>query len=199
MPKGKEVVAKLAVTKERFDWEEGAWPSSLARFSVASQPRRDLAQVPRGRHGKNRKAKTQAPRRLQLRRSKGWRLPANTVKVDRSTLFGNPLLAIDHGSDRVVALFRAWITGRCTNVCVPPGVRRALMRRRADMLRALPALGGKNLACWCRPPRRGEPDACHAAVLLTLVNRRSPCNAEGNAGAGAAKAKTARRGRRLRS
>src|SRR5215510_2957974 len=64
-----------------------------------------------------------APRRLQLQRSKGWRMPANTVKVDRSTLFGNPFLASDYGSDRAVALFRAWITGRCTKVCVPPGVR----------------------------------------------------------------------------
>jgi hypothetical protein len=36
------------------------------------------------------------PRRLQLQRSKGWRMPANTVKVDRSTLFGSPFLAIDY-------------------------------------------------------------------------------------------------------
>jgi hypothetical protein len=30
------------------------------------------------------------PRRIQLSRSKGSRLPARTVKVDRSTRWGNP-------------------------------------------------------------------------------------------------------------
>src|SRR6185437_10944534 len=30
------------------------------------------------------------PTRVQLRRTKGWRLPPNTVKVDRSTPWGNP-------------------------------------------------------------------------------------------------------------
>jgi len=118
-----------------------------------------------------------APRRLQLRRSKGWRMPANTVKVDRSTLFGNPFLAVDYGSNGAVALFRAWITGRCANVCLPPEGKRALARRRTDILGALPALRGKNLACWCSLPSRGEPDTCHAAVLLELANRRLPSQA----------------------
>ena len=31
-----------------------------------------------------------APRRVQLSRKKGWRMPENTVKVDRSTKWGNP-------------------------------------------------------------------------------------------------------------
>jgi hypothetical protein len=121
-----------------------------------------------------------APRRLQLRRSKGWRMPANTVKVDRSTLFGNPFLAVDYGSNGAVALFRAWITGRCANVCLPPEAKRALARRRTDILGALPALRGKNLACWCPLPSRGEPDTCHAAALLELANRRSPSQARRN-------------------
>ncbi|MBF9653902.1 DUF4326 domain-containing protein, partial [Streptococcus pseudopneumoniae] len=30
------------------------------------------------------------PVRIQLRRTKGWRMPANTVKVDRTTIYGNP-------------------------------------------------------------------------------------------------------------
>ena len=29
------------------------------------------------------------PVRIQLRRIKGWRMPANTVKVDRTTRWGN--------------------------------------------------------------------------------------------------------------
>lgn len=30
------------------------------------------------------------PSRFQLKRTKGWRLPLNTVKVDRTTKWGNP-------------------------------------------------------------------------------------------------------------
>jgi len=30
------------------------------------------------------------PRRIQLRRIKGWRMPSGTIKVDRATVFGNP-------------------------------------------------------------------------------------------------------------
>jgi len=30
------------------------------------------------------------PIRITLSRAKGWRMPENTVKVDRSTIFGNP-------------------------------------------------------------------------------------------------------------
>jgi hypothetical protein len=33
---------------------------------------------------------TEAPKRIQLSREKGWRLPDNAVKVDRSTQWGNP-------------------------------------------------------------------------------------------------------------
>ena len=38
-------------------------------------------------------ARTLMPERVQLRRTKGWRLPENTVKVDRSTKWGNPFVA----------------------------------------------------------------------------------------------------------
>jgi len=31
-----------------------------------------------------------APCRIQLSRRKGWRMPPNTVKVDRTTRWGNP-------------------------------------------------------------------------------------------------------------
>jgi hypothetical protein len=32
------------------------------------------------------------PHRVQLRRTKGWRMPPDTVKVDRSTIWGNPFV-----------------------------------------------------------------------------------------------------------
>jgi Domain of unknown function (DUF4326) len=146
--------------------------NSIAAFATARDA--TLPKCPAGQDAKTREKMRAAPGRLQLRRSKGWRMPANTVKVDRATLFGNPFLAVDYGSNGAVALFRAWITGRCANVCLAPEAKRALARRRTDILGALPALRGKNLACWCPLPSRGEPDTCHAAVLLELANRRSP-------------------------
>ena len=111
------------------------------------------------------------PRRLQLRRTKGWRMPANTLKVDRTTLFGNPFLAADHGPAGALALYRAWITGRRLNGGVRPQTRQKLARSRRDILRALPTLRGKNLACWCPLPTHGGFDSCHAALLLELANR----------------------------
>jgi Domain of unknown function (DUF4326) len=107
------------------------------------------------------------PRRVQLRRAKGWRIPANTVKVDRATLFGNPFSVKEHGHDRAVALHRAWLTGRS----IGKGLSKELLQRRKAVLEALPALRGKNLACWCPLPEHGEPDNCHAALLLELANR----------------------------
>ena len=111
------------------------------------------------------------PRRIQLSRAKGWRMPANTVKVDRTTSFGNPFSVKDYGHDRAVALHRAWLTGEAVAALVPPAERRRLAARRQQMLEALPSLRGKNLACWCALPKKGEPDNCHAALLLELANR----------------------------
>ena len=106
------------------------------------------------------------PKRITLSRAKGWRMPPNTVKVDRSTKFGNPWSisgareAGYKGSDCDLArwcveLFRDWLSGR--EVLIgrwPPG---------AD---EISTLRGKNLACWCK---QGEP--CHADVLLEIANR----------------------------
>jgi len=115
------------------------------------------------------------PCRVQLRRTRGWRLPANTVKVDRTTRFGNPFSIEDHGRERAVALHRIWITGEITaelgNTPVPNKLLRDLEARRTEVMSALPSLRGKNLACWCPLPEPGKPDICHAALLLELANR----------------------------
>lgn len=101
------------------------------------------------------------PTRIQLRRSKGWRMPPNTVKVDRTTKWGNPLIVGQYGTQaRCAELFELLLGGLlCVSADNIPAQRRYLamaMRDRAE-------LAGKNLACWCRP---GTP--CHAEVLLRL-------------------------------
>lgn len=45
-----------------------------------------------------------------------------------------------------------------------------LMKIHRPMEWARLTLQGKNLACWCPLPQSGEPDKCHAAVLLRLAN-----------------------------
>src|SRR2546425_10674918 len=99
------------------------------------------------------------PQRIQLRRIKGWKMPANTVIVDRRSRWGNPfrLQTTSEFSDKPVpvelarmcaaAHFRNWVDGTFY----------------ADVQREL---RGKNLACWCP---LGQ--ACHADVLLAIANK----------------------------
>lgn len=60
------------------------------------------------------------PRRVQRKRTKGWKLPRNTVCVSRPGIFGNPF-GILHGQDReyVVRIFRQWLTKRRSSDPVP--------------------------------------------------------------------------------
>lgn len=121
------------------------------------------------------------PVRVQLRRTKGWKLQEASiainglpaVKVDRTTMWGNPYAVLNDGPEGAVELFRRLFDH-------PPSRYRHLVLAIAsarpgfgegallDMKLALPSLRGKNLACWCKP---GEP--CHADVLLELANSPS--------------------------
>lgn len=120
------------------------------------------------------------PVRIQLSRAKGWRMPPNTVKVDRSTRWGNPWRIGSNRYDREAG----WL------VCVTVEDTIAAYRQSVDWDPSAPSyigslevwggyddaihvnqrsirryLAGNNLACWCRP---GAP--CHADVLLELAN-----------------------------
>ena len=101
------------------------------------------------------------PARVQLSRRKGWRMPPNTVKVDRTTQWGNPFIPGRSGGayakvvkDRRHAflLFLGF---------APLGTDTVATIRRE--------LRGKNLACWC-PKDDPYQDVCHAAVLLKIAN-----------------------------
>jgi hypothetical protein len=105
--------------------------------------------------------------RIQLRRTKGWRMPANTAKVDRSTRWGNPFHTHGDGypMDRAAAC-AAFERQLVTSGAFRSGPRFP-MTTLADIRKQL---RDKNLACWCPLPAEGEPDLCHAAVLLRLAN-----------------------------
>jgi hypothetical protein len=99
-------------------------------------------------------------------------MPDNAVKVDRTTLFGNPFSIKEYGHDRAVELHRMWLTGSLEGEGIPRSRMVELAALREKVLAALPALRGKSLACWCSLPQPGQRDNCHAALLLELANAR---------------------------
>lgn len=112
------------------------------------------------------------PVRIQRKRTRGWKMPPNTIYVGRPTFWGNPYTikgareADYRGTDAELAQF-----------CVD--------NFRADWIAALKSAGtpsrhppmpfgkpvylgplkGKHLACWC-----ALDQPCHADVLLKLAN-----------------------------
>ncbi len=116
-------------------------------------------------------ASVDKPRRVQLKRAVGNRLPTNTAKVDRSGIFGNPFKVEQYGREGAVSLHRSWLLGEMTEEGIkakwPPLIASHLLHRRVAVLKALETLRGKNLACWC--PEDGG--ACHGDLLLELANK----------------------------
>ena len=86
------------------------------------------------------------PKRIQRKRTKGWRMPPNAVYVGRPTKWGNPYRAGDPG------IPDSW-TAKCC------------YRNHAATL-DVSELRGKDLACWCSLDK-----PCHADVLLEIANQ----------------------------
>jgi hypothetical protein len=82
--------------------------------------------------------------RIQRKRTKGWRLPPDTICVSRPSRWGNPYATGNRDED--VLQFELGL------LALPEPQYRALL---------LPLIG-KNLACWC--PLDGQ--RCHADVLF---------------------------------
>lgn len=118
------------------------------------------------------------PQRIQRKRTKGWRMPPNAIYVGRGTKWGNPF--------RVGQPITAPIFGGVTINGVPLS-RQGVVEDREHavelfqwwLLTEAPyteedirrELAGRDLACWCPPPEPGQPDHCHAALLLAIANQ----------------------------
>lgn len=96
----------------------------------------------------------ETPVRIQRRRTKGFRMPPNTVSVARPGKWGNPFKVApafesegikipEITAESAVVLYREWIE--------------TALRNHPSTYDALADLRGKNLACWCKD---GQP--CHA-------------------------------------
>ncbi len=120
------------------------------------------------------------PERVQLSRAKGWRMPPNTARVDRASLFGNPFhvekAKVSGGPERWVNVTRYMIRDSGSHYATKDEASaEAVLRFRAWINHpanrkhremCVVGLRGKNLACWCKP---GRP--CHADILLGLANK----------------------------
>ena len=120
-------------------------------------------------------------KRIQRKRTKGWKMPDNSIYVGRPTKFGNPFkltpekAILYYKKDKIIGspwcylnelsqfsmftilvLYEQWIRGEL---------------QYNDIERALPnppdieELRGKDLACWCSLDK-----PCHVDVLIKLLN-----------------------------
>lgn len=136
------------------------------------------------------------PTRIQRRRTKGWRAPRGAMYVGRGTRWGNPyrvgqtqirVPALDgsewehegrlgktSGQRQAFVHSEGTVTHHLVQDATPEQVvelyRRWLDRQPQLADAARRELAGRDLMCWCPRPGPGEPDHCHAAVLLELVH-----------------------------
>ncbi|MHC3450822.1 DUF4326 domain-containing protein [Streptomyces prasinus] len=120
------------------------------------------------------------PTRIQRRRTAGWRKPEGAVYVGRGSRYGNPFtvdlyvkagrigyLDRAEGCQLAAADFRQWLVDNDHGLWCGP--RSESDTARAELLAAIPQLAGRDLMCWCPLPEPGQPDHCHAAVLLSIA------------------------------
>ncbi len=122
------------------------------------------------------------PSRIQRKRTKGWRMPENTIYVGRPGVFGNVVVCTPHGCQRepcgccepfrcCIDVYREYVVSGIEGRPSSTGSFRYALDGmegypiRDEIVRRLPELRGKNLACWCSLDK-----PCHADVLLELAN-----------------------------
>lgn len=114
------------------------------------------------------------PKRIQRKRTKGWKMPPNAIYVGRPTKWGNPFVV------RECCVLNTINGHTVGDVKETPEDAMAsavyLYKRRVienaiggiepKIRAALEELRGKDLVCWCPLDQ-----ACHADVLLEFANR----------------------------
>ena len=103
------------------------------------------------------------PKRIQRKRTKGWRMPEGAVYVGRGSFWDNPFRGPE-----ALRLYRLLWRRRWKDLeregiyeWLIPYLKSRLVRWE----RRLPELRGLDLACWC--PLGAD---CHADVLLRKAN-----------------------------
>lgn len=134
------------------------------------------------------------PKRIQRKRTKGYRLPEGAVYVGRPARWGNPFKTTGpaaafaavasggKGNDArakahgVCCLYVRWIGAlpvECglTGMMAGKELEEAGTPRRPSVAQIRAELRGKDLACFCPlTDADGTPFPCHADVLLEIAN-----------------------------
>lgn len=143
------------------------------------------------------------PQRVQRRRIRGWRAPEGAIYVGRPTRWGNPCTQVRYpaidGSEweregrlgKTSGQRHAFVhpdntvTWHLVKDATPEqavAMYRDWLDRRDDLVEAARReLAGRDLMCWCPLPAPGQPDHCHAAVLLEIANGGGTNRAEKSA------------------
>lgn len=126
------------------------------------------------------------PKRIQRKRTKGWRMPPNTVYVGRPSRWGNTFI----NGCSYYKLGELWVRnlfkpGRDDLHVESVEHSIELFKKydvpKIDLSLLYAELNGKDLACWCRlcaKHKNGKPldeycpdcDPCHVDVLGKLAN-----------------------------
>jgi hypothetical protein len=123
------------------------------------------------------------PKRIQQKRSAGWKMPANARSVARPSYYGNPYRVGDVYLVSSILPFpvptaRTW-EGPCGGGdlravrCGDPRQAVEWFAQWAPLALEpdkIALLQGKDLACWCPLSEPGEIDWCHARVLIEIAN-----------------------------
>lgn len=108
------------------------------------------------------------PFRIQRKRTKGWRMPENTVYVGRGSKWGNPFVVGKpipkiwlHGE------FDYFDTKQYLHDAIVPDAKEAVRLYEKYVLNeeASKELRGKNLSCWCALDK-----PCHVTPLMEAAN-----------------------------
>ncbi len=104
------------------------------------------------------------PKRIQRKRTAGWRMPENTVYVGRPSRWGNPFHVELYPKE--MGLSKEQLQKFAVNE-FEHYLRIGDLDFSVEDVRE--CLKGKNLACWCE---EGTP--CHGDVLLQIANGPNP-------------------------
>lgn len=111
-------------------------------------------------------------KRIQRKRTKGWKMPPNTIYVGRPTVWGNPFTAKEWKKDGEKVSPTALVLMYQILLSEVFGVFKKKYKQTDEekllLHEFLKPLRGKNLACWCALDK-----PCHADVILELLNRKS--------------------------
>jgi len=88
-------------------------------------------------------------KRIQMKRTRGWRKPPNVVYVGRPSKWGNPYTVQEHGLEDALTKYKVHLLAMVTGGYLD-----------------LRELEGRDLACWCPLTHK-----CHGDILLEEVKK----------------------------